>query len=152
MRHVDIDTGSRIAAVQSGALLGNLVEAMIDAFVPNTGMALFTHTAGGCVSEAGETDTAFPHRNAETMLVIAGGWTNPENDGNMMAPGRNWFTALEPYTGGYYDNIEWEGDARIARNFGPSYTRLQAVRARHDAGNPFRMNSNTLPAATVAAG
>ena len=33
--------------------------------------------AGGAVSRVGELDTAFPHRNAELMLVFVSGWGDP---------------------------------------------------------------------------
>ncbi len=122
-----------------------LVDDMIDAFVPDRRMALFTHTAGGQVGRVGETDTAFPHRNAETMLIVAGAWSDRRDDEPAMKLGRNWFSALERHTGGYYDNIEWDGEARVARNFGPNYARLVDIKTQYDSGNLFRMNSNIEP-------
>lgn len=122
-----------------------LVDDMIDAFVPDTKMALFTHTAGGEISRVGQTDTAFPHRNAETMLIVAGAWSNPQDDEDTMRLGRSWFSALERHTVGYYDNIEWDGESRVARNFGQNYSRLVDVKTKYDPGNLFRMNSNIAP-------
>jgi hypothetical protein len=49
-----------------------LVDAMIDAYDPR--VFLTNHVAGGAVKRVGETDTAFPHRNAELMLVFVTGW------------------------------------------------------------------------------
>jgi FAD/FMN-containing dehydrogenase len=123
-----------------------LVDAMIEAYVQDPRLAFFTHTAGGAVKRVDELATAFPHRNAETMVIVAGGWTDPEDDAETIAMARDWFGKLEPFTGGYYDNIEYEGDA-VAGNYGPAYSRLAEIKARHDPINLFRLNSNIEPAA-----
>lgn len=145
----DASFGHGVRSYAKNGMVGEftqaLVDDMIDAFVPDTRMALFTHTAGGQVSRASETDTAFPHRNAETMLIVAGAWSDPQDDESAMKLGRSWFAALERHTGGYYDNIEWDGASRVARNFGPNYSRLVDVKTKYDAGNLFRMNSNIEP-------
>ncbi|TXS94312.1 FAD-binding oxidoreductase [Parahaliea maris] len=123
-----------------------LVDAMIEAYRPDPRLAFFTHTAGGAVKQVGELDTAFPHRNAETMVIVAGAWLDPAEDASAMAAAREWFAALAPFTGGYYDNIEFEGDSSAAGNYGPAYSRLQKLKSQYDAGNLFRLNSNIKPA------
>lgn len=122
-----------------------LLDAMIEAYVPDPRLAFFTHTAGGAVKRIGELDTAFPHRNAETMIIAAGAWLDPAEDEEAIAGARNWFAQLEPFTGGYYDNIEFEG-GEVAGNYGPAYARLRKVKAQYDPGNLFRLNSNIEPA------
>ena len=122
-----------------------LIEAMIESFVPDPRMAMFTHTAGGAVTRVDELATAFPHRNAETMLIIGGGWTDPADDEEAIAIGRRWFKQLEPFTGGYYDNIEFDsGDG--AGNYGPVHERLSKIKGQYDPGNLFRLNRNIQPA------
>ena len=123
-----------------------LVDAMLEAFVPDPRLAFFTHTAGGAVKRVDELATAFPHRNAETMLIVAGGWMDPEQDAEAMAAARAWFAQLAPYCGGYYDNIEFEGEG-AAGNYGPAYERLRKVKGEYDTMNLFRLNSNIEPAA-----
>lgn len=123
-----------------------LIADMIDAYRPDPRLAFFTHTAGGAVKRVDELATAFPHRNAETMLIVAGAWSDPEDDESAIAAAREWFSQLAPHTGGYYDNIEYEGDSKAARNFGPAYERLRQVKGRYDPDNLFRMNSNIVPA------
>jgi FAD/FMN-containing dehydrogenase len=127
-------------------ITGELVDQLIESFRADPRLAFFTHTAGGAVKDVGETDTAFPHRNAETMMIVAGGWMDPADDEPAMAEARAWFAELEPYTGGYYDNIEYEGDEGVKRNYGPNYSRLREIKAEYDPGNLFRMNSNIEPA------
>jgi FAD/FMN-containing dehydrogenase len=123
-----------------------LVNDMIDAYIPDPRAAIFTHTAGGAVKDHGELDTAFPHRNAESMIVYFTGWTDPAEDEEGKAMCKQWHAALESHTGGYYDNIEWEGDKTVVGNYGPNYARLSTVKGQFDPGNLFRMNSNIKPA------
>ncbi|MDJ0938172.1 MAG: FAD-binding oxidoreductase [Woeseiaceae bacterium] len=125
-----------------------LVDTLVEAFVADPRIAFFTHTAGGAVKQVGELDTAFPHRNAETMLLVASFWENPADDEEWMAKSREWFAAIEPHTGGYYDNIDSDGEG-AAGNYGPAYDRLSRIKARYDAGNLFRLNSNVRPAASA---
>ena len=121
-----------------------LVDTLIDAFNPR--LFLGSHVAGGAVKRVGETDTAFPHRNAEIMLVFASGWMDPAQDEQMIAETRALYNAVEPFTGGYYDNIEFDGDA-AASNYGPAYARLSRIKREYDPKNLFRLNSNIAPAA-----
>ena len=121
-----------------------LIDAMIDSYVPDPRAAVFSHTSGGAVKRVGELDTAFPHRNAELMLVFAGGWMGPEDDAGGIEAIRNSYYALEPFMGGYYTNIEFDGE-RAAGNYGPAYDRLARIKGQVDPGNLFRLNSNVAP-------
>jgi FAD/FMN-containing dehydrogenase len=123
-----------------------LVDAMLDAYTSDPRLAMFTHTAGGAVRQVGELDTAFPHRNAETMIGVGGGWADPAFDEQGIALSREWYYKLEPHMGGYYSNIDFDHSA-AAGNYGPAYARLQAIKSRFDPGNLFRLNSNIEPAA-----
>ncbi len=79
------------------------------------------------------------------MIVIAGGWMDPEQDDELIAACREYYRALEPHLGGYYDNIDFDGD-EVPGNYGPNYARLRAIKGRYDPGNQFRLNSNIEPA------
>ncbi len=120
-----------------------LVDALIDAYDPRVFLA--NHVAGGAVKRVGETDTAFPHRNAEIMLVFASGWQEAERDDEFIAATRAYYNAIEPFMGGYYDNIDFDG-AEAAGNYGPAYARLARIKGQYDPGNLFRLNSNIEPA------
>ncbi len=72
-----------------------LIDAMIEAFVPDPRLAMFTHTAGGAVTRVDDLATAFPHRNAETMMLVGGGWMDPAQDEEAIALARNWFAQLD---------------------------------------------------------
>lgn len=122
-----------------------LLDAMLESYVLDPRVALFTHTSGGAVSRVDELATAFPHRNAETMLIVGGAWTEAADDEDAMGIARGWFAELEPFTGGYYDNIDFERTAATG-NYGPAYERLSRIKAEHDPMNLFRLNSNIQPA------
>jgi FAD/FMN-containing dehydrogenase len=128
------------------AITPAFVQAMLEAYRPDGRIALFSHTAGGAVSRVDELATAFPHRQAETMLVFASLWEDPAMDEEVIAGTRDWYAKLEPHMGGYYQNIEFEID-QSAGNYGPAYRRLTEVKARFDPMNLFRLNSNVKPAA-----
>ena len=122
-----------------------LVDAMLDAYTSDPRLAMFTHTLGGAAKRVGELDTAFPHRNAETMLGIGGGWMAAADDESGIALSREWYYKLEPFMGGYYDNIDFDG-TEAAGNYGPSYERLRKIKGDFDSMNLFRLNSNIEPA------
>ena len=121
-----------------------LVDALIGAYNPRLFFA--NHVAGGAVARVGETDTAFPHRNAASMLVFASGWMDPALDEQMIAETRALYQAAESYLGGYYSNIDFDHDAATS-NYGPVYARLSRIKGQYDPGNLFRLNSNVAPTA-----
>jgi hypothetical protein len=123
-----------------------LVDAMIDSFVASPNLMFFTHTSGGAVARVPELATAFPHRNAETMIAVAGVWMDPAMDDELISTARQWFKQLEPFTGGYYANIDFDEAGSGGKNFGPAYKRLSEIKGKYDPGNLFRLNRNVLPA------
>ncbi len=120
-----------------------LVDSIIDADDPRIFLA--NHVAGAAVKRVGEMDTAFPHRNAEIMLVVVAGWADPAQDDEYIAASRAVYNAIEPHVGGYYDNINFDASGG-AGNYGPAYTRLSTIKGQYDPGNLFRLNSNIDPA------
>jgi len=124
-----------------------LIDAMIESFLPDPRFALLTHTSGGAVTRVDDLATAFPHRNAETMILLVGFWPDAAQDGEAIAIARNWFAQIEPFTGGFYDNIEFDAKDPEGENYGPAYARLAEIKGRYDPGNLFRLNRNVKPAA-----
>ena len=120
-----------------------LVDSIIDADDPRIFVA--NHVAGGAAKRVGELDTAFPHRNAEIMLVILAAWMDPAQDDDLIAATRAVHKAIKPHVGGYYDNIDFDGTG-AAGNYGPAYERLSKIKGQYDPGNLFRLNSNIDPA------
>ena len=120
-----------------------LVDSLIEADDPRIFVA--NHVAGGAVKRTGELDTAFPHRNAEIMLVVVSGWADAAQDDEYIAASRAVHKAIEPHVGGYYDNINFDASGG-AGNYGPAYERLSQIKGQYDPGNLFRLNSNIDPA------
>ena len=119
-----------------------LVDTMIDADDPRVFVG--NHVAGAAVKRVGELDTAFPHRNAEIMIVIAAGWMDAAQDDELIAASRAYYKAIEPHLGGYYGNIDFDQSEAVG-NYGPAYSRLAKIKGQYDAGNLFRLNSNIKP-------
>jgi len=143
----DVPFGHGIRSYAKNGMVKEWSQELIDTMLEADDPRVFVgnHVAGGAVKRVGELDTAFPHRNAEIMIVIAGGWMDPAQDEELIAASRAYYKALEPHLGGYYDNIDFDGD-EAPGNYGPNYSRLQGIKGRYDPGNLFRLNSNVEPA------
>ncbi len=130
-----------------GEFTQGLIDAMLENFVPAEGVVfsnIYAHAAGGAVGRVGETETAWPHRNVAAMIIVAAAWTDPADDERLRQATRRVFSAIEPYTGGYYSNVDSDG-ANVSTNYGPAYDRLVSVKNAYDPMNLFRLNSNVRP-------
>jgi FAD/FMN-containing dehydrogenase len=105
---------------------------------------------GGAVSRVRADATAYAHRDARIMANVASFY-----DGAADRPQREqWVAALaaaidqgEP--GAYVNFLGDEGEARVRAAYpGPTWDRLEAVKARYDPTNLFRLNQN-IPAASA---
>jgi hypothetical protein len=121
-----------------------LIDAMVEAFDPADGVLLYAHQARGAMARVGETDTAWPHRNVDAMVLMGAVWADAADDDRLRAATRRLFSAIEPHTGGYYTNIDSDG-ANVSTNYGPVYERLVSVKNTYDPTNLFRLNSNVRP-------
>ena len=124
----------------------DLLRTLHETFPEDPRIVFGTHTVGGAVNRVGELATAFPHRNAQTVLVLVGIWDDAAADHEAMGNVRAWWRELEPHTGGYYTNLIDDADAMSAGNYGPAYARLAEIKGRYDPANLFRLNSNIRPA------
>ena len=142
----DVPFGHGIRSYAKNGMVKQWSQELIDTMLEADDPRVFVgnHVAGGAVKRVGELDTAFPHRNAEIMIVIAGGWMDPAQDAELIAASRAYYKALEPHLGGYYDNIDFDGD-QAPGNYGPAYERLSKIKGQYDPGNLFRLNSNVAP-------
>ncbi len=128
-----------------GSHTPGLVDAMVESFRPLPGYTLFSATAGGAVARVGEDATAWPHRRAETMIGIFVGWTDAAEDEAKIRVLKDWWSALEPHTGGYYENLHGETAGKTVTNYGPAYDRLVGLKNKYDPTNLFRLNANIRP-------
>jgi FAD/FMN-containing dehydrogenase len=121
-----------------------LIDTMLEAFEPGRGVLLNSFATGGAISEVAETATAWPHRNARSMVGAVSFWSDATLDEARIGSTRALWSELEPHTGGYYANIQADA-IEVAGNFGPVYERLVSIKNRHDPMNLFRLNSNIEP-------
>lgn len=121
-----------------------LIDTLLEAFEPGKGIVLNSFASGGAIAEVPETGTAWPHRNAHSMIGVVAFWADASLDAARISSIRSLWSQLEPHTGGYYANIQTD-DIDVAGNFGPVYERLVSIKNRHDPMNLFRLNSNIKP-------
>ncbi len=143
----DVPFGHGIRSYAKNGMVKEWTQGLVDTMVEADDPRVFVgnHVAGAAVKRVGELDTAFPHRNAEIMIVIAGGWMDAAQDEELIAACRGYYKAIEAHLGGYYDNIDFDGD-EVPGNYGPNYDRLRSIKTQYDPGNQFRLNSNIEPA------
>jgi hypothetical protein len=143
----DVAFGHGVRSYAKNGMVRKWSQGLVDAMIENDDPRIFiaNHVAGGAVKRVGELDTAFPHRNAEIMIVVVAGWMDPAQDDELFAACRAYYKAIEPHLGGYYGNIDFDQSAAKG-NYGPAYERLSKVKGKYDPGNQFRLNSNIEPA------
>jgi FAD/FMN-containing dehydrogenase len=126
----------------------------IDTFIPHASelttagkplsqMAVFK--IGQAVATVADEATAFSHRDAQYLFHPITVWQQPSDDERMMAATRAFCEAMRPFsTGGAYLNFTPEDRVRDAYG-SAKYARLQALKARYDPDNLFRLNQNITP-------
>jgi hypothetical protein len=145
--NLDVPFGHGIRSYAKNGMVKEWTQELVDTMIEADDPRVFVgnHVAGAAVKRVGELDTAFPHRNAEIMIVIAAGWMDPAQDDELFAACRAYYKAIEPHLGGYYGNIDFDQSAAKG-NYGPAYERLSKIKGEYDPGNLFRLNSNIEPA------
>ena len=78
----DVAFGHGVRSYAKNGMVKQWSQELVDAMVENDDPRIFiaNHVAGGAVKRVGELDTAFPHRNAEIMIVVVAGWTDAAQD------------------------------------------------------------------------
>ncbi|OJF16236.1 FAD-binding oxidoreductase [Couchioplanes caeruleus] len=116
--------------------------------VPSPHCIVMISPLGGAVARVGPTETAVGHRDAAFSVSVDAVWRRPAE-----APAhRDWvhrlWDGLRPCTSGVYVNeLGDEGPERVRSAYDPaSWSRLRAVKARHDPANVFHLNQNIPPA------
>jgi FAD binding domain/Berberine and berberine like len=127
-----------------GSFTPALVDTMLDSFVPGKNVVLNSFATGGRIAEVDETATAWPHRNASSMIGVVSFWPDASADIARIGAVRSLWSKLEPHVGGYYANIQGD-DIEVAGNYGPVYRRLVSIKNAYDPMNLFRLNSNIRP-------
>jgi FAD/FMN-containing dehydrogenase len=112
-----------------------------------TDIAIWHH--GGAMSRADETATAYAGREAPFLVTGEASWTDPSQNDEAIAWGREFWAAIERHsTGGLYLNFPGLGEEKeglVRAGYGGNYERLAELKAKYDPENLFRMNLNIAP-------
>jgi len=116
---------------------------------PNPAILVTLRHLGGAISRTSSEATAFSNRQAEFMLSIDGGWTDPNESERNIAWIRQFWDTVRPFSnGGMYLNFPGFDDGKDVRwqtSHGPNYDRLVSIKGKYDPSNRFRFNQNIKP-------
>jgi FAD/FMN-containing dehydrogenase len=143
-----------------GEYMGELSDAAIDTFLahgvdltavgaPLSQMIIFRIGQG--VAAVPDKATAFSHRDARYLFHPISVWTEPADDGRLIAANRAFAAAMRPHsTGASYLNFTPEAN-RVRDAYGDDkYSRLVALKDTYDPTNLFRLNQNIRPSHPAA--
>lgn len=126
----------------------DLVNKVIDMYKPDPMSYFFFMQAGGAVSRVGPTETAFPHRSAHCNMMHWKKWFDPETEEQRtqwIADVKADWAILEPFTHGFYVNLNDDSEKKTHTNYGPNYDRLVEVKNKYDPTNLLKLNANIKP-------
>jgi FAD/FMN-containing dehydrogenase len=131
----------------SDELLETYKAQFVDNKLPANQIVIFQ--MDGALSEHPEDDGAVGNRDAAFACVMQAMWApdSPAGDTNRDWVRKAW-NALKPFsTGGNYVNFQTadETDARTAESYRSNHARLEAIKAKYDPSNLFRVNRNIRP-------
>jgi hypothetical protein len=128
---------------------GGLVDALVENFRGDSarGTQVAFQQAGGAIGRVSPDATAFAQRNAIANMMPGVSWAFGSERDAHVAWCREYWTYLEPYTQGFYnnDNGAETTTENVASNFQRNLERLTAVKNRYDPENLFRLNANIRP-------
>jgi FAD binding domain-containing protein/berberine-like enzyme len=113
---------------------------------------LLVEPMGGAISRTGEDDTALGRRDVPWCYHALAMWMEPGEQaaGAQISWARALAEDLGPHVieGVYLNYTSDEGEDRVRSSYGEEkYSRLVALKDRHDPTNLFRLNQNIRPAA-----
>jgi hypothetical protein len=128
-------------------VIDTVVEHCLRIESPHSGSPIFQ--LGGAIAAVPDEATAFSGRRAAHTININGVAETSADFERERDWVRGLWAALEPYKAGVYVNFMMdEGEERVRAAYGAEkFGRLQALKARYDPDNFFRLNQNIPPAA-----
>ena len=116
--------------------------------VPTVSSAVHIYPTSGAARRVGNDDTAYFHRNARYVHVIAAMYPDPADTEKNVAWVRDYWSALHPLSlgGAYVNFLMEEGEERIKATYGANYARLAQTKTKYDPANLFHLNQNVAPA------
>jgi FAD/FMN-containing dehydrogenase len=117
--------------------------------LPSVHSTTHMYPIDGAAGRVGEDETAWAHRDARWVQVIAAVDPDPRNVANLRTWASEYWSALLPHStgGGYVNMMMLEGDERIRATYGRHWERLSRIKAAYDPHNLFHVNQNIKPGA-----
>jgi len=111
------------------------------------GMAVQLRVLGGAMGRVPADATAFAHRDAQMMIVVAHAGPRSANTAFLHASMEQIWQAIWPYRAGVYVGfLMEEGEQRIHEAYpAATYARLAALKKHYDPTNLFHLNQNIKP-------
>jgi hypothetical protein len=152
-RSGDVDDPRAIAGYLKSGFLSSMPPGLVDAIVegfeghPERATQVVFQQSGGAIGRVSAAATAFPQRDSQANMLATVGWPYGMDGSPHMAWCREYWTHLEPFTDGFYNN---DGDPDATQetyreNFQQNIERMVAVKNRYDPTNLFRLNANVEP-------
>jgi FAD/FMN-containing dehydrogenase len=154
-RSNDTTDSRAVSSYLKGGFIPQLPDTLVAAIVdglkgdPGRMTLLFFQHCGGAGGRVADDATAFAHRYALANMMTVAGWRYGAGDpAAHIEATRNYWTALEPFTRGFYVNdMAREATAKeINANYRGNFERLVALKTKYDPTNLFRLNANVQPA------
>ena len=111
------------------------------------GIAVQLRVLGGAMGRVPADATAFAHRDAQMMIVVAHAGPRSANTAFLHASMEQIWQAIWPYRAGVYVGfLMEEGEQRIHEAYpAATYARLAALKKHYDPTNLFHLNQNIKP-------
>jgi FAD/FMN-containing dehydrogenase len=115
--------------------------------LPSPQCEIFFGSIGGATMRVKQSQTAYPHRDANYIMNVHGRWEDAANDEKCISWARAYFNESAPFaTGGVYVNFMTDDETgRIGSAYGKHFKKLAAVKKKYDPENLFRVNQNIRP-------
>ena len=125
------------------------IEDLVDALDPFPGdfTTVYLGPESGAASRVEEDATAYPHRTGGFSLHVFPGWSDPDQDEEVMAWARGVYGATSAHGNGrvYVNLLGEDEEGRLGEAYGSNLARLREVKAAWDPENLFRRNHNVAP-------
>ena len=127
------------------ALSSGAAEVIVDYMSRDDPVASWFQHLGGLPSTIAPDAMAYSHRAAALNLGIMVISDDPSEMDERIATARAFYKDVEPYTQGFYTNLNDDTEIKTWRNYGDNYLRLVEAKNQYDPKNLFRLNANILP-------
>lgn len=123
------------------------IHADYGALTPNFMSLMHLYPMNGAIQDVDASATAYAHRDANFVHIIAGIDSDPANMPAHTSWVRDYWSALHPHSSGaaYVNFLMDEGEDRIRATYRDNYPRLVEVKQKWDPRNVFHVNQNIRP-------